>query len=58
VVTARGPLLDHTGHELQSQHGRIVFRLGIGDAELTRAGGAECNQDRRLCRYRYPEILP
>ena len=56
AVAAGGSLLHHAGHELQRQHGGIIFRLGIGDAELARAGGAERNQDGGLGRDRRPKI--
>jgi hypothetical protein len=39
VVAGAGSLLDLTGHEQQRLHGRVVFRLGIGDTEFARIGG-------------------
>ncbi len=46
AMAAAGPLFDQAGHEHQRLHGRIVFRLGIGDAEFAR-GRRRDEADRR-----------
>jgi hypothetical protein len=56
VVASAGPLLDHAGHEHERLHGGIVFRLGIGDAELARAGERKPRQDRDVDGHRLAEI--
>src|SRR6516162_567014 len=56
VVAPAGPLLDEAGHEHERLHGGIVFRLGIGNAELARAGERKPRQDRDADGHRLAKI--
>jgi hypothetical protein len=39
AVAPAGALLDLAGHALERLHGRVVFRLGVGDPKLAPLGG-------------------
>src|SRR5262249_58995055 len=56
VVPSAGPLLDQAGHEHERLHGGIVFRLGIGDAELARAGKRKRRQGCDADGHRFAKI--
>ncbi len=56
VVASAGPLLDEAGHEHERSHGGIVFRLGIGDAELARAGKRKRRQGCDADGHRFAKI--
>ena len=52
AVATRGALLDQAGPEHERLHGRIIFRLGIGDAEFAPGCERRCRQDGEAHRRR------